>query len=111
MEISQETVAPGIAAIRLQGRITISEGPDRIGAAVEALVESGTRIIVVELSGVTALDSTGIGHLIAGYNRIAAAGGEMRIAGASGHILQNFRVNQLDRVFRFYPSVEAAAKE
>lgn len=111
MEISQETVAPGIAAIRLQGRITISEGPDRIGATVEALVESGTRIIVVELSGVTALDSTGIGYLIAGYNRIAAAGGEMRMAGASGHILQNFRVNQLDRVFRFYPSVEEAAKE
>jgi anti-anti-sigma factor len=110
MEISQETVAPGIAAIRLQGRITISEAPDRIGATVEALVNSGTRIIVVELSGVTALDSTGIGYLIAGYNRIAAAGGEMRMAGASGHILQNFRVNQLDRVFRFYPSVEEAAK-
>ena len=110
MEISQETVAPGIAAIRLRGRITISEGPDRIGATVEALVESGARTIIVELSGVTALDSTGIGYLIAGYNRIAAAGGEMRMAGASGHILQNFRVNQLDRVFRFYPSVEEAAK-
>ncbi len=49
--------------------------------------------------------------MIAGYNRIMAAGGEMRMAGATGHILQNFRVNQLDRVFAFYPSVEEAAKE
>jgi hypothetical protein len=40
-----------------------------------------------------------------------AAGGDMRMAGATGHILQNFRVNQLDRVFAFYPSVEAAAKD
>jgi anti-sigma B factor antagonist len=111
MEISQETIAPGTAVIRLQGRITISEAPDRIGAAVEELVAAGTHILVVDLSGVAALDSTGIGYLIAGYNRLATVGGEMRMAGASPHILQNFRVNQLDRVFRFYPSVAEAAKK
>ena len=111
MEISQETVAPGKSVIRLQGKVMISEAPDRIGAAVEELVQAGTRTIIIDLSGITALDSTGIGYLIAGYNRIVAAGGEMRMAGATGHILQNFRVNQLDRVFRFYPSVEEAAKE
>jgi anti-sigma B factor antagonist len=97
--------------IRLAGKVTISEAPDRIGAAVESLIETGALTVVVDLSGVTALDSTGIGYLIAGYNRLAAAGGEMRMAGAAGHILQNFRVNQLDRVFRFYPSVEEAAEE
>jgi anti-anti-sigma factor len=111
MEISQATLAPGKAVIRLAGKVTISEAPDRIGAAVETLVETGALTVVVDLSGVTALDSTGIGYLIAGYNRLAAAGGEMRMAGAAGHILQNFRVNQLDRVFRFYPSVEEAAEE
>jgi anti-sigma B factor antagonist len=111
MEISQQTIAPGKSVIRLQGKVMISEAPDRIGAAVEALVQAGTRTVIIDLSGVTALDSTGIGYLIAGYNRIMAAGGDMRMAGATGHILQNFRVNQLDRVFAFYPSVEEAAKE
>lgn len=110
MEISQETMAPGKAVIRLQGKVMISEASDRIGAAVEELVRAGTRTVIIDLSGVTALDSTGIGYLIAGYNRITAAGGEMRMAGATGHIMQNFRVNQLDRVFAFYPSVEEAAK-
>jgi anti-anti-sigma factor len=111
VEISRETLAPGKAVIRLYGKVAISEAPDRVGAAVDNLVEAGTRIVIIDLSGVTALDSTGIGYLIAGYNRVAAAGGEMRMAGATGHILQNFRVNQLDRVFAFYPSVEEAAKE
>lgn len=110
MEITQETVAPGKVAIHLQGKVMISEAPDRIGAAVEALVQAGIRIVIIDLSGVTALDSTGIGYMIAGYNRIVAAAGEMRMAGATGHILQNFRVNQLDRVFAFYPSVEEAAR-
>jgi anti-anti-sigma factor len=111
MEISQETIAPGKAVIRLQGKVMISEASDRVGAAVEELVRAGTLTIIIDLSGVTALDSTGIGYLIAGYNRITAAGGEMRMAGATGHIMQNFRVNQLDRVFAFYPSVEEAAKD
>ncbi len=111
MEISQETIAPGKAVIRLQGKVMISEAPDRIGAAVEELMRAGTHTVIIDLSGVTALDSTGIGYLIAGYNRIMAAAGEMRMAGATGHILQNFRVNQLNRVFAFYPSVEEAAKE
>ena len=111
MEISKETLSAGKAVIRLKGKVMIAEAPDRVGAAVEELVQAGTRTVIIDLSGVTALDSTGIGYLIAGYNRIIAAGGDMRMAGATGHILQNFRVNQLDRVFAFYPSVEAAAKD
>jgi len=111
MEISQETIAPGKAVIRLQGKVMISEAPDRIGAAVADFVQAGVRLVIIDLSAVTALDSTGIGYLIAGYNRITASGGEMRMAGATGHILQNFRVNQLNRVFAFYPSVEEAARE
>ena len=111
MQISQETIAPGKAVIHLQGKVMISEASDRVGAAVEELVQAGTRTIIIDLSGVTALDSTGIGYLIAGYNRIMAAGGEMRMAGATGHIMQNFRVNQLDRVFAFFPSVAEAAIE
>jgi len=111
MEISQEIIAPAKAVIRLQGKVMISEAPDRIGAAIEQLVQAGVRTIIIDLAGVTALDSTGIGYLIAGYNRIMAAGAGMRLAGATGHILQNFRVNQLDRVFAFYPSVEEAAKD
>lgn len=111
MEISEETIAPGKSAIRLRGKLAIGEAPDRIGAAVESLLAAGSRTVIVDLSGVTALDSTGIGYLIAGYNRMVAAGGEMRMAGATGHVLRNFRVNQLDRVFRFYASVEEAAQD
>jgi hypothetical protein len=32
----------------------------------------------------------------------------MRMAGARGHVFQSFRVSLLDKVFRFYPNVDAA---
>jgi len=37
-----------------------------------------------------------------------AAGGDMRMAGASGHVMQSFRVSLLDKVFSFYPSLQQA---
>jgi len=41
----------------------------------------GARKIIFDLSGVTVIDSTGIGRFIASFNKIMAAGGEMRMAG------------------------------
>ena len=58
----------------------------------------------------TSLDSTGVGQFIASFNRIAAAGGQMRMAAAKGYILQTFHVSRLDRMFPFYASAEEAAK-
>ena len=109
MEISQETVAPGKSVIRLQGKVMISEAPDRIGAAVEELVQAGTRTVIIDLSGVTSLDSTGIGYLIAGYNRIMAAGGDMRMAGANARVLRLFQMTGVDQLLSLYPTLAEAA--
>ena len=77
---------------------------------MEGFLRKGKRTIVFDLSGVTVIDSTGIGRFIAAYNKIAAADGEMRMAGATGHLFQAFHVSLLDQVFPFYPTVDEAAQ-
>jgi anti-anti-sigma factor len=57
---------------------------------------------------VTVIDSTGIGRFISSYNKIMAVGGDMRMAGAAGHVMQSFRVSLLDKVFSFYPTLQQA---
>jgi len=34
----------------------------------------------------------------------------MRMAGATGHVFQTFHISLLDTVFRFFPSVDEAAR-
>jgi anti-sigma B factor antagonist len=109
MEISHREIAPGTVAITLAGKLMLGPEGDGIVSLVEECLRQGKRKIVFDLSGVTVIDSTGIGRFIASFNKIMAAGGEMCMAGASGHVMQSFRVSLLDKVFRFYPSVEAAA--
>ena len=85
-------------------------GPDgeEIPAMVERLLAGGTKTIVFDLAGLTVIDSTGIGRFIASYNKIAAVGAEMRMAGATGHLFHSFHVSLLDQVFPFFDTVDAA---
>ena len=108
VEISHREIAPATVVIELAGKLMLGPEGDRIVSLVEEFLSQGKRKIVFDLSGVTTIDSTGIGRFIASFNKILAAGGEMRMAGATGHVMQSFRVSLLDKVFQFYGSVEAA---
>ena len=108
MEISHQEVAPGTAEIVLSGKIMLGVESEQIVNLVDELLRKGTRVIIFNLAGVTAIDSSGVGRFIWSYNKIAAAGCDMRMAGATGHVLQTFRVSLLDTVFSFFDTVEAA---
>ena len=111
MTISCYAVREAVAAISLSGQMIIGLTDEAIQVLIEDLLRQGKKIIIFDLAQVTALDSTGVGHFIASYNKIAAAGGEMRIAGASGRILATFKISRLDTVFPFYSTVEDAAAD
>jgi len=110
-EITHQEIAPGKVVVALAGKLMVGHDGEPIVPLVEDLLREGKRIIIFDLSTVTVIDSTGIGRFIASYNKIVAAGGEMRMAGATGHILQSFRVSLLDQVFPFFSNVEDAAKD
>jgi anti-sigma B factor antagonist len=110
MEIRHEQAGPDTAIVTLSGKMMLGSGTDRVIAVVDELLGQGTKNVVFDLSGVTALDSTGVGQFIASFNKIVNAGGEMRMAAATGHVLQTFRVSRLDRMFPFFPTAEEAAK-
>ena len=108
MEISHREYAPGTIVITLAGKVMMGTVGEKVVELVEELLRQGKRIIVFDLSGITVLDSTGIGQFISSFNKITAKGGEMRMAGATGHVFQSFHISLLDQVFPFFPTVEAA---
>lgn len=110
MEITHTEIAPDAVVIKVAGKVMMGTESEKIVTVVDDLLRAGKRIIVFDMGGITKIDSTGIGRFIASYNKIAATGGEMRMAGATGTLLQAFHVSLLDTVFRFYPDVEAASE-
>jgi|SoiMethySBSTD1v2_1073268.scaffolds.fasta_scaffold102598_2 anti-sigma B factor antagonist len=111
LDISHTEKIPGKVVVALAGKLMMGSDGEPIVALVDDLLRQGKRIIVFDLGGLTVIDSTGIGRFIGSFNKIVAAGGEMRMAGATGHILHSFKVSLLDQVFPFYASVEEAVKD
>ena len=95
--------------IRLDGKLMLGQVQTaEFGPLVEGLLHSGTRVLVFDLSGLSHIDSTGIGRFIETYRKLAPLGGKMMLAGAAGVVRESFRVTKLDSVFALHPTVEAA---
>ncbi len=108
LEIQAREIGGGIAIIAVQGRILLGDESGRIVTIVEELLAGGHRKLVFDLSGVTHIDSTGIGRFIASLNKVFQAGGEMHMAAATKTVRDSFHVTRLDTVFKFFPDVESA---
>jgi anti-anti-sigma factor len=109
MEIHADEIKPNTVAVTVAGKVMMGAESEKIENLVEQLLREGKRTIIFDLGGVTTLDSTGIGRFISSFNKIAAVGGNMKMAAATGHVFQTFHVSMLDTVFPFYPTVEEAA--
>jgi anti-anti-sigma factor len=101
-------MAPDSALIALQGRLMLGPEGQELERLVSQLLAKGYRQFVFDMSGVTHIDSTGIGRCIASLNMIMQKGGKLHMAAAAGQVREGFRVTRLDRVFRFFEDVPTA---
>jgi anti-anti-sigma factor len=108
LEISIRDFAPNAALIVLSGRLMLGPEGQFLERTVDDLLARGYRSFIFDLSGITHIDSTGIGRCIASLNKIMAAGGKLHMAAAAPTVREGFRVTRLDRIFRFFETVETA---
>ena len=106
--VEHQDVQELTSVITLRGKLMLGEECAQLETLVPQLLKNGRKNLVFDLSGVTHIDSTGIGRFIDAFSRLTRIGGQMRLAGASGAVRDSFRVTRLDTVFTFYPTVEEA---
>lgn len=66
---------------------------------LDAIVEAKPRQVVVDLSSLRLIDSTGVGGIVSLFKRTRAYGGEFVVTGVRGQPESIFKVLRLDRVF------------
>jgi anti-anti-sigma factor len=110
LTINHQSLTDNVSVVSLSGRATLGSLSEQLVPVTERLLQEGRRIIILDLAGVTAIDSTGIGLVISTYNTVIGAQGQLRIAGAAGHLLDVFHASRLDTVFPLYATVEDAVR-
>ena len=91
-----------VTVLDLSGKITIGEGDIKLREAVHALLEEGRKNLVLNLSGVSYMDSAGIGELVACYKRAKEKGAAMKLLNPSGKVQDLLILTRLQEVFDIY---------
>ncbi len=76
--------------------------------SISQLLKRGRKNIVLNLSALQYLDSSGIGELARVYVTVVKAGGQMKVVGLSRKVEEILKITQLYQVFPEFPDEEAA---
>lgn len=85
-----------------KGKITIGAGDVSLRAAVDDCLNSGATQILINMEGVTTIDSSGVGELISAYTRTTNHGGKLKLCNIPDKVNDVLTITQLITVFDVY---------
>jgi anti-sigma B factor antagonist len=99
--------AEGRTVVSVAGEIDVYTAP-RLREEITELVAAGTYDLVVDMSEVEFLDSTGLGVLVGGLKKVRAHDGSLQLVCNQDRLLKIFRITGLAKVFVIHDTAEAA---
>jgi anti-sigma B factor antagonist len=91
----------------LKGEIDLHVSPS-VTASLNSMIEKKPQRLVVDLSGVTYIDSAGLAALIGAMQKVEGYGGKFLLAGLQETVRSIFEISRLDQVFQIFPDADAA---
>ena len=99
-----------VTVLAVAGEVDVYTAPKLRERLVE-LVGEGKHRLVVDMTKVEFLDSTGLGVLVGGLKRVRSHDGAMALVCGQERILKIFRITGLTKVFPIHDTVEDAIAE
>jgi len=104
-EFMPRTQQPNV--LPLDGEIDLHVSPE-VAQSLKSMIARKPNQVVVDLTKVTYVDSSGLAVLIEGMQNVQEYGGRFRLAGVQEDVKHVFDIARLDQVFDIYPDVDAA---
>ena len=92
---------------KLRGSLDIATSPT-VRAALGDAADKGNAHLIVDLTGLEFLDSTGLGALIGTHRRTAESGGSLKLVVSEGPIFRLLNITGLIRIFAVYHTLADA---
>ncbi len=99
-----------VTILDLKGKIRLGDGSAELHEAHRRLAERGEKQILLNMSAVTYIDSSGLGELVGGYTTINKAGGELKLFNLSDKVHELMTMTKLMTVFDIYDNEAEAVQ-
>jgi len=93
-----------IAIIDITGRVTISDGLGIMRDAIKQEIHSGYKFILLNLAGVSYIDSAGLGEMASAYITLNNIGGRVKLVNAQEKVQGMLRLTRLNSLLTTYAS-------
>lgn len=97
-----------VRILEIEGKVTIGAGDVELRRQIEESVAAGHSKILLDLKGVSHMDSSGIGEMVGCYTTIARRGGQMKLLNLTQKITDILQVTQLITVFDVFDTEKEA---
>jgi anti-anti-sigma factor len=108
LSIQTRQVQPDIVVVEASGRVTMGNDCKQLEWATDNLVRDNQKKVIFDLTGVSHIDSTGIGIIVMAAGQMKKAGGALRVAGANPHVEQLLKLTQVDQIVGLHSTVVSA---
>lgn len=99
-----ERVVDGVTILDLEGRLVVGDGDRQLRDHINTVVHRGQDKLLLNLSGVTALDSGGVGVLVWKFVTVTRQGGELKLFNLSQRTHNVLMITKLLTVFESFES-------
>ncbi len=107
MDLSFDKVTNAQTVLHVDGRLDI-ETAAKLKAMSRKLIDDGTRELIIDLQGVSFVDSSGLSAVVSALKYIREREGQLKLAAVGDQPRTALTLTLLDRILDIYPSVEAA---
>lgn len=97
-----------VTIIEPKGKITIGEGDLILREEINKLLSEDKKSLVLDLGGVSYMDSAGVGELVSVYTSVKNRGGELKLSCLTKKIKDLLQITQLMTIFDTYESTPEA---
>lgn len=99
-----------VTVIDAVGRITLGEGASTFRDTIKDLASKGNQKVLLNLSEVSYIDSSGIGELVSGFTTITNHGGQLKLIGLTKRVKDLLQITKLYTVFEVYDDEATAVR-
>jgi anti-sigma B factor antagonist len=107
MKIETRTVGD-VHILDCSGKITLGEGTMAVRNTVRDVLKTGGKKIILNLSDVNYIDSSGIGELVSSYTTVTNQGGKLKLLNLTKKIQELLAITKLLTVFSVYDNEQQA---
>jgi anti-anti-sigma factor len=104
LEVQRKRIEPDVVLVEIVGKVVYGPECQQIEWLIAELLEEGEKKIIFDISRVHHLDSSGVGIVIMCSGKVKEAGGELRVAGAQGHVNTTLKMTGVGKIVALYPS-------